>query len=108
ERTQEWPRDVGQRELEVCVLEGGVVAGLEDVPSEGVAALLGALPLVGLLEVQPRDLLRRHDPSRRVTRPRRRDRVVVRSLEAVHENDAGRSRSESAHFRTIQLRTLAP
>jgi len=81
----ELPADVAQRELEVRVLENGVVPRLEQRRAEFVALLepLRAPGLVG--DIERGDLLGGNDALGAVASARRGDGVVKRPGEAVHQ-----------------------
>src|SRR5262249_31836506 len=74
ERTEELPRNVLERELEVGVLDRRVMAGFGEVPRELLAAGLQ----VGVFD----------QPLRRIARPRRRQHRVERAGEVTGDADA--------------------
>ena len=84
EAPEKLARDVLQRELEVRVLKGRVVAGVVDRAGDRVAA------------IGPRGgLVLRDDPLGGIAGPRRRDDVLVGALEGMHEAHPRRRRGEA-------------
>lgn len=87
ERPDELPADVLERELQVGVLERGVVAGGVDVPGEGVAPLAPPLALGRVGESVSGDVLHGDDPLRAVAGARGGGDAVERPCERADEAD---------------------